>query len=148
MVALSCSKDDRDNINYDDILGIWYQEEYLEEYDRISRLEYNFREDQTLEVLRIEIKSDSRNVLGYRFRTLGNYELFNNQISFFNLICYGNNDTKEAYTELENLELVDNSVNDHYTVTCKIEDSGKKIIFIYPPCGPTQNCIGSKTLLR
>jgi hypothetical protein len=148
LIVLSCSKDDRDDLNVNDILGIWYQEDFLQEYGRISRLEYNFKDDHTLEVLRIELNSDSRDLLGYRYRTLGNYALINNQISFFNLSSYSNNDSQGSYTELENLDLVDGSVDDQYTVTCKLEDGGKKIVFIYPPCGPAENCIGSTTLIK
>jgi hypothetical protein len=148
LIAISCSKDDRADLDVNDILGIWYQEDFLQEYGRISRLEYNFKDDLSLEVLRIELNPDTRDVLGYRFRTLGNYALLNSQISFFNLTSYTNNDTQGSYTELENLDLINDSVNSQYTVTCKIEDGGNKIVFIYPPCGPAANCIGSTTLIK
>jgi len=140
-VFLSCSKENVITLNEENIKGVWFEEVYLEENNRISRLEYIFKEDNILEVLRIESEKDSRDVLGYRYRTLGNYKLESDQLSFYNLVNYSNDDTQGSYTEIENLQLVEESERDSYTITCKFEDNGKKITFIYPPCGELANCI-------
>lgn len=147
LTVLSCSKDDRNHLNVNDLQGIWYNEDYLQEYNRISRLEYNFKSDNTLEVLRLELSNDSGNILGYRFRTTGNYSLSDDQILFYNLSAYINDDTQGSCTEIADLKLIDQIIHD-YTVTCKIEDNGSRIVFIFPPCGPAANCIGSISLLK
>jgi hypothetical protein len=148
MAFISCSKEDKITLNNENLKGVWFEENYLEEYNRISRLEYIFKKDNSLEILRKEIDKNSREILGYRYRTLGNYRLDGDQLSFNNLVSYSNDDTQGPYTEIENLQLVEESEGSSYTITCKFEESGKKLIFIYPPCGELANCIGSETLIK
>lgn len=147
-VFLSCSKEHVITLNEENIKGVWFEEVTLEENNRISRVEYTFKDDNILEVLRIEIGKDSRDVLGYRYRTSGNYKLEGNQLSFYNLVDYCNDDTQGSYTEIENLRLVREGEGDSYTVTCKFEDNGKKLTFIYSPCGELANCIDHLTLTK
>lgn len=147
-VFSSCSKEHVITLNEENIKGVWFEEVTLEENNRISRLEYTFKDDNILEVLRIEIGKDSRDVLGYRYRTSGNYKLEGNQLSFYNLVNYCNDDTQVSFTEIENLRLVREGEGDSYTVTCKFEDNGKKLTFIYSPCGELANCIDHLTLTK
>jgi hypothetical protein len=148
LAILSCSKKDKINLNNDKIIGVWYEEQIQEEDNRISRLEYHFKEDGVLEVLRIEIEKNSRIVLGYRYRRIGNYKLESDQLTFYNLLSYSNDDTKGPYTEIEKLEILTESEGISYTITYKFEENDKKLIFIYPPCDPAANCIGSTTLIK
>ncbi len=147
IICISCSKEET-LLNRENLVGVWYEEDYPEEVSRISRLEYHFKEDHTIEILRIEIEQDSGEILGYRYRSYGNYKLENDQLSFYNLVSYCNDDTKGSYTEIENLKLVNENEGDSFTVTCKLEKNGQSLIFIYPPCGELANCIGSKTLIK
>jgi hypothetical protein len=141
---IACS-DDGHSIEKD-IKGVWAQETYMEDVNHISRGEYHFKDDGQLEVLRIELDIDSREVLGYRSRILGNYGINGNKLSFYNLVMYSNDDTTGPFTELENLTKV--AEGGAYDVTCQIEERGKKLTFIYPPCGPLENCIGTITLMK
>jgi hypothetical protein len=143
---LSCSK--KETINNEKLVGVWFEEEYLEDSTEISRLEYNFMDCNIVEILRIELENNSRNVLGYRWRTLANYKLVGDQLSFYNMISYSNDDTKEPYAKFENLQLLSGSEGSSYSVTCNFGDNDKKIIFIYPPCGELANCIGSETFIK
>jgi len=143
-----CSKDEKIPVNIGDVTGIWYEEDSLVDYNRISRLEYNFKADSSLEIQRIELDINTREVLGYRYRTIGDYMLVGDKLSFLNQVSYGNDDTKGPYTEIENLKLIPDENGISYTITCRFGDNGNKLVFIYPPCGELANCIGSKTLTK
>ena len=43
MAFISCSKEDKITLNNENLKGVWFEENYLEEYNRISRLEYIFK---------------------------------------------------------------------------------------------------------
>jgi hypothetical protein len=143
-----CSEDEKIPVSIGDVTGTWYEEDSLVEYNRISRLEYNFKADSSLEIRRIELDINTREVLGYRYRTLGDYMLVGDKLSFLNQVSYCNDDTKGSYTDINNLQSVPDENGISYTITCKFEDNDTKLVFIYPPCGALANCIGSKTLLK
>jgi hypothetical protein len=146
IVINSCSKYDNLKPNIENIKGIWFEERIIEENKSIYRREYNFNNDNLIEILGINIDKESKKVLGYSFRQLGNYKLENDQLTFYNLSSYYNDYSEGPYSSIENL--VQTSEIDSSTVTCKFEEHGKKLILIYPPCGPFENCIGSTTLIR
>ena len=133
-----------DNLSEADIKGVWVDEEFLEDYNRISKLEYNFKTDNTVEILRTELNMDSRAVLGYRHRAIGNYIVSGNKLSFSNLVTYNNDDTIAQYSPLE--DLLKESEDNAYEVTFTI--GSNKLTLTYPPCGPLANCIGTMTLVR
>jgi hypothetical protein len=143
-----CSEDEKIPVNIGDVTGTWYEEDSLIEYNRISRLEYTFKADSSLEILRIELDLHTGQVLGYRYRTVGDYMLVGDKLSFINQVSYGNDDLKGSYSDINNLQLVVNENGISYTIAIRFEDNGKKLVFIYPPCGELANCIGSKTLLK
>jgi hypothetical protein len=143
-----CSEDEKIPVTIGDVTGTWYEEASLVEYNRISRLEYNFKADSSLEIRRIELDINNREVLGYRYRALGDYMLVGDKLSILNQVSYGNDDTKAPYTQIGNLQLIPDENGISYTISCKFGDNGKKLVFIYPPCGELANCIGSKTLLK
>ena len=144
LVMTSCSEDD--HLTGYEIKGVWAMETHLDADNRISRLVYDFKDDGLLEVLRIEVDNDSREVLGYRSRTIGNYATDENKLSFYNLTMYSTDDTKEPFTDLENL--IKESEGGAYDVTYRIEEKGKTLIFTYPPCGPFAICIPTTTLVK
>lgn len=67
LTCFSCSKEDAVSPSGNQILGIWSQEDSLPEDNRISKLQYHFKEDNTLEILRIELDASSKQVLEYRY---------------------------------------------------------------------------------
>jgi hypothetical protein len=146
-VFTGCAEEKNFLYEEDDLQGIWYEEQYYEDEHRISRLQYHFMENNVLEVLRIEIDANLHSILGYRFRTTGNYKLEGDQLTFYNLSSYMNNDTETDYAALENLQPVDENETS-YTVTIELSEIIRRLILIYPPCGPAENCIGSTTLKK
>ena len=134
-----------ENLSEANIKGVWAEEEILEDYDRISRLEYNFKTDDTVEILRIELEMHSRSVLGYGYRTIGNYAVSADKLSLSNLVSYNNDDTIAEYSPLE--DLVKESEGEAYELTFTIQDNNK-LTLTYSPCGPLANCIDTKTLIR
>ena len=135
-------------MNVGDVTGTWYEQDTLVEYNEISRLEYTFKADSSLEILRIELDIHTGIVLGYRYRTVGDYMLVGDKLSFINQVSYENDDTKGMFTDINSLQPVPDENGISYTITCKFEDNDTKLVFIYPPCGALANCIGSKTLLK
>jgi hypothetical protein len=137
VVFVGCSKKIRDN-SYDKIIiGVWINDYTDDEYSRISRIQYSFKEDNTLEILRIEMDVNTRKILGYRYKSNRNYWLDGNQLSFSNIVNYTNDGTQGVYSAIEDLKLV--SENSPYSaVTCKFEDNNSKLTFINKPMSGVQ----------
>ena len=147
LTFFSCSKEDAVSPSGKQILGIWFQEDSLPEDNRISKLQYHFKEDNTLEILRLELDASSKQVLGYRYKSTARYSLHKDKLSFSDFTNYTHNDTLVSYSSLQDLKAV-TSQQSGYTVTCKLEDKGQKLTFIYPPCKDTFSCIGSQTFTK
>jgi hypothetical protein len=128
------------------VKGVWTEETVFESDNRISKLEYHFKGDGSIEILRIEIDMDSHDVLGYRYRMEGNYQTIGDKISFYNLIIHSNDDTRADYSSIDDLVKVSEGTTFEHTF--KITGKGKVLTFIFPPCGPFENCILTKTLKR
>ncbi len=62
MALINCSKEDKITLNEENLKGFWSEEDYLEEYNRISRLEFNFKEDYSLKIQRKEFDIQSGEV--------------------------------------------------------------------------------------
>lgn len=147
VLLTNCSKDELIKINEETLMGVWYEEFSIEEENQISRLEYFFNDANKYEVLRKRIDITTGVVLGYRHRQLGDYKIENDQLTFYNLETYSNDDIQGSYADINSLKLISQSENS-YSVTIEFRDSEKTLIFIYPPCPPNANCIGQKTLKR
>ena len=128
------------------LVGIWVHEANYIDDQRISRLQYNFKLDNTLEILRIELNDASREVLGYRSRTYGDYNFYGNRLLLFNLTSYSNDDTKNEYSPLDQLLLTNENYS--YEVIVKFDENERQLTLVYPPCGPNSNCLQEKSLLR
>ena len=132
----------------EDLRGVWVIETPLPEHGWTGRQEYRFSEGDILEVLTITLDIDTRDVLGYRYRSLRRYHLEGDQLTLRTLSTFINDDTQRDYTDLESLELWKEDEGAESTVTCRVEDDGRKLVFVYPPCGPLGNCIGSRSFTR
>ena len=133
-------------LNTMNVEGIWREEMYDEEFDRISRLEYTFKEAGVLQILRIEVDKDSGEFLGYRHKATGNYLLSGNKLSFYNVTRYSNDDSKTTYSELE--DLIKASEGESFDVTFEIQDDGKRLTFFYTPCDDSGMCLGTQTFIK
>ena len=144
-LALSACDDDSES-GTKSIEGVWREEAYVEDYDWISRLEYNFREDGTVQILRIEVNKDSGEILGYRHKSTGNYVVSGNKLSFYNLTVYSNDDAKTTYSELEDLIQYGQDVS--YDVTFEIGKGSKEVTFFFPPCDDSGICAYSQIVMK
>jgi hypothetical protein len=141
----SCTKENISEFS-GELAGVWYKENYSDENNQISRLEYNFKQDGNFEVLRIELENETREILGYRYRSTGNYTTKGNQLTFYDLMVYSHNDLEGPFSNLK--DLMPGVSGRPYTVTYSIEKNGSELLFIYPPCGELEDCLTSTTLLK
>ncbi len=145
---ISCQKEELlEEIEQIHLKGVWYEEEYLEDYNIISRLEYHFKEDSVLEVYRMEINAETGKLIGYRFKALGKYSLEGHELSFTYLKTYVN-DALYLVPHAHRNEYVGEDIPQTHSVTIEISKDGNTLVFYYPPCLPNANCISSKTFKK
>lgn len=128
-------------------MGMWFNEVELPDFNRISKLQYSFKADNTIEVVRIELDSQSKKVLGYRYKSTGNFRIVGDQLFFSNWVSYVNDDTRGSYSALDDLQYV-KEIPPNSTLTHRFEKQGQQLTFINPPCQDTFNCIGSQTFFK
>lgn len=143
-----CSNESDNLLKVGDLRGVWVIETPLEEYGWISRLEYRFGEDGIVEILMIALDIRSRDILGYRYWALKKYSLERDQLTLKTLSVHVNDDAQHSYIDLDNLQLQKEAEGEESTFTCRIEGDGNELVFVYPPCGPLENCIGSQAFMR
>jgi len=141
---IGCNSDSA--INTITIKGVWFEDVYVEDFNRISRLEYNFKEKGIVEILRIEMDKDSVEILGYRYRTTGNYKQAEEKLFFYNLVSYSNDDSKGDYSKLH--DLMKASAENSYAYSYEISSDGRELTFFYPPCSPSANCVTEQTFTK
>jgi hypothetical protein len=145
---ISCQKEELlEEIEQIHLQGVWYEEEYLEDYNVISRLEYHFKEDSILEVYRMELNAGTGKLIGYRFKAQGKYYLVGHELSFTYLKTYVN-DAFYLVPHANKNEYVGKDIPQTHSVTIEISKDGNTLVFYYPPCLPDANCISSKTLKK
>lgn len=142
-----CSKDLELNSTRDKLVGTWYKEKASARPNEVTRVQYDFREDSSFEIVRVERNMDTGEVLGYRYRRIGKYGVADDKLTFSHFATYNNVDSIAPYASIENLRLVEGD-SIEYHVTCTFEEQDNKLIFTYPPCGPFTMCITSDTLTR
>lgn len=93
----------------------------------------------------------TQEILGYTFKQLGGFNVDGNQLTFFNIESFSNL-TGEPFTEIENLTqrypTEPNSGFNSFSVKIEFKNNNNTLIFIYPPCGPAENCIDSQTFKK
>ncbi len=149
LLLSSCNKESKIIIDKkSEIEGIWYTEGYLEEFNEISRLEYNFKKQGGLDILRVELDFNSREILGYRYRTLGKYRLEENHLILYSLRSFGNDDTIAHYTNLHNLQFVPNSDMHTYNYRYEIIDGENKLIIYFTSGRTSKSSLGKIILTK
>lgn len=147
IISFGCSKDLELNLTQKKLVGTWYKEKASARPNELTRVQYDIREDSSFEILRIEKDVNTGEVLGYKFRRKGVYEVDGDNLTFSHFATYDNVDSIAPYSSIEDLRLVEGD-SIEYHVTCTFEEQDNKLIFTYPPCGPLANCITSDTLTR
>ena len=134
-----------DEISERDIAGVWSKEDVFEDKNRVSKLEYHFKAGNTIELLRTELTLDTREVLGYRHRAVGNYSVSGNKIFLSNLTAYHNDDAVVEYSAIEDLVRTPETPDIEFTFALR---GNRELTLTYPPCGPFENCISTIVLER
>ncbi len=151
LLSTNCSQDKLTNINTQKLFGVWIEDSTLDDNTKISRLEYRLNSNDKFEVFRKTLDATTQEVLGYTFKQLGDFNVDGNQLTFFNIESFRNL-TSEPFTEIENLIQIfptePNSNFNFFSVIIEFKNNNNTLVFIYPPCGPTENCIESQTFVR
>tara|TARA_R110002073_G_scaffold40547_5_gene115026 strand:+ start:132986 stop:133492 length:507 start_codon:yes stop_codon:yes gene_type:complete len=147
LLLSSCTANDEHfDFNEKSLVGIWHKTYIDDNENQTTKFEYHFKNDHNYEVLGTVLDATSQELLGYWTRETGSYSLTGDQLLFHNIKSYFNNDQTRSYTEFENLELQQSDFNYSRSVTIEFNDFMRKLVFIYPPCGPNESCVGSLTL--
>ena len=147
VTLLGSSCEDEVSVNRENLEGIWFHDTDSDSDNSVSRLEYHFSRDSTLEIFHREISEDAQEILGYYFQALGKYELDGDQLLIITSERYVSNDTEPPYyVEVRDLQPLPGQ--DTLTATISFEDKGRKLVVAYPPCGPLENCVASQIFQR
>jgi len=154
VVLLSCEKEEiidaeaNSTSTSSALLGTWHQEN--SPYDTLElKREYIFKTDDSFEVYEKVINS-SENVLGFRQRATGKYELKGDKLTMVYLQFYNYDSSKDIYSyeeKIEDLKLSE-AIDYQETVTIEYNQSKNILKLLYPPCAPNEYCMGFVTLFK
>ena len=143
LISISCTKEVDTNPQTHKIIGIWSNMSSMDDPNLNTSLRYVFNLDNTIEVTRIVSKKSTSEVLGFRYRAIGTYEINKDILSMHFSEIYTHDDSSGDYSNINDLELSHSS--ETRVVTVSFSKFGKVMTFIYPPCPENANCIGSQT---
>lgn len=142
---VSCKKEDflveeisSNSIN-NSLLGKWYLEDVPFDTLKLKR-GYNFKQDNSFEFLEKVINS-SGDVLGYRHRLIGKYEVKGDKLTMFYSQHYIYDFNKGEYEDIEALKPA-GEADIPKTVTRDFRQNNNTLTLYFPPCGPNELCTG------
>lgn len=144
-VLISCSEDLNETPN-NLLVGTWENSYNLEDDDLTTSLIYNFHPDNSFDLSRVVVNSSTSEILGYRYKSTGSYQVNGNQLTTIETESYIHNDLTGLYTDEDDLELSD--YTKQMKVIFTISDQPNILTFEYEPCGPLENCIGEQRFKR
>jgi hypothetical protein len=143
-----CTKEELSNSAYKEkLIAVWYKSTVIEDENQTSKQEYHFNDDNTFEILRKIIDDTTGDILGYRFRQTGVFEVDSTQLTFNTSAIYTNDEEQGRYNNIEDLVFLPQSAPASNSVSIEFADNYNTLI-IYPPCPPLACCIGSLTLQK
>ncbi|MCE7990722.1 MAG: hypothetical protein HEP71_02030 [Roseivirga sp.] len=145
-IAISSCQETNPDQNTMALNGTWVDVASTETATVNTYLSYHFKANNQLEILRVIINDNNNEVLGFKYRGLGTYSLYEETLTLSVNEVYLNNDTVHGYTALENLVLTDGTFEE--VVTISFSENNKILTFEYPPCQATHNCQGELTLYK
>ncbi len=145
VICISCSNDDEASIT-NLIVGVWEDSGFLEIRDQRQALQYDFKIDGTLTISTLIIERSTGNILGYLYRAIGTYRTNEDQLNINISEIYLHNNFNAPYSDLEDLELSDQQYEQ--TITFSFDRLFTELLFLYPPCGPNELCVGSQTFRK
>lgn len=146
LLFISCSNNDL-NIEKEDLIGTWVLSSSDVDPEFRKILTYEFLENDSLEVINKVEDVMQNQIIGYRYRGIGNYSVSGNTLTMnMNTVYLNDDDNVDSSPNLESLELTTNS----WTVSVEISLSvfGNSLTFDYGPCNDTTSCVGNQTFFR
>ena len=139
----SCKKDSSLNTS---LVGTWVRTSAFEKGEKVSQT-YIFKTDSTVQITNTILDSASGNVLGYQFLSNGKFRLNNDQLRLYELnSLYNSKGLSPYYVPVSQLSPL--TTDTLQTFTIKFDATYTTCTFIYPPCGPSANCIGQLSYKR
>ena len=123
--------------------GVWANNLPIENSNLSQSFQYDFDPDNTFIVSTI-VQNEAGDLLGYRYRALGNYEVNGDMLTLNLLEIFIHNDSNNLFSSLNDLEL--QSESQQRILTFSINRN--TLIFISPPCGPNELCVVSQSFQR
>ncbi|WP_339863781.1 hypothetical protein [uncultured Algoriphagus sp.] len=145
----SCQEDEKPIDNSDQIVGYW--EKSINSGENMILTQYfTFFDNGTYNSSSVYFNAETDEPLGYAGRSSGEFTLLDDQLSIMHNLIYGvPQDSDEIYVPNNQLVLTNNEFTEEMKLQeVKVEFSEDKMIWIYPPCGPLENCIGSQEFER
>ncbi|MFV9482435.1 hypothetical protein ACNI3T_01280 [Christiangramia sp. ASW11-125] len=144
-----CSSDD-ETISDTAIEGIWEKTSTLDpiEFDGLDEnlnyeyvIQYKFLDNGKFESFTFIRAIDTSEIAGYMFKELGTFTISNNRLSLVSDRWISQDDSG-ALQSLQELSLNEGDIE--WSFNFELEQN--TLTFIFDPCGPAENCIGSITL--
>jgi len=122
------------------IFGTWNYDSRSGNY--IYRMSYKFYGDSTL-LFTNTVLDTTRKELGYRYKMTGRYRFNGSALSLFQSNVWSlQNAPNVLYASEQNLiPLLTIAAEQKLTVNFSADKTS--FVLIYPPCGPSENCLGS-----
>lgn len=143
---IACTNNSNENLASDLLVGTWSKTFSTDEPNFEQSIQYVFGSDNTVITSLVISNTSTSEVVGYRSRALGTYSVIEDILNTNLSEIYTHDDSTGLFSSLEDLEVSDGPQTE--TVTISFSDNGETLTFIYPPCPPNANCIGSQTFIR
>jgi len=130
LTFFACKKDVA-NVSID-ITGKWAQIEFQ------GMQQYEFKSDHTVEFTIMATDSVTKQVIGYRYKSVGKYSVENSELKMYDLANFSN--SKNSFGPVEELVSIDGFKTLTYTISL---NSQKNKLSLYFTCPPNANCVPS-----
>lgn len=146
LVLITSCNEDKQNLKA--LEGTWISaENYAFDDGSSSSLLYQFNGDGTFSTLARVIKDGNlNNVIGFTYRAEGKFILEEDKLQLSFEQVYLTDDFQNLPSEIEDLILTSDQYIQEVTIT--FSDQNSILKFIYPPCPPNANCVGSQSFNR
>lgn len=145
----SCREDENPIDNSSKIIGYWKTSMNSGE-NMIFTQYFTFLENGVYNSSSVFHNAETNEPLGYAGRSSGEFTLIDDQLSILHTLFYGvPQDSDQMYVPNDQLVLINSDLTEERKLQeVKVEFSGDRMTWIYPACGPLENCIGSHEFER
>lgn len=146
ILVFSCSQDIEET-QPNLILGSWENTHPIEGENLIQLHRYVFHADRSFDLSRVIINPSTSEIVGYRAKASGIYEINKNRLTLIESERYIHNDYDRLYSDIEDLEPTEFPVGTTQ-VSFSLDEEQNQLTFQYDPCGINENCISSQIFNR